>query len=157
MPEVGIKIEGLQETIELFQKAPRTVVATGFVKAFSAAGNVIADVLEANTPIKAEDTGGILAKGELRESVAVSVQLDADYRGGAAFVGFTTANGADSVALWLDMGHRIVARNGKELGMFAGTAFMRRSAEQSSERAIATFVAEIEKTVKANFPQESAA
>jgi hypothetical protein len=153
----GIVVTGLQETIEMLRTAPNIVVANGFLRAFHAAGNVVAAELEINTPIKAEDTGGVLDRGELRESVGVSVEIDTNLRGGAAWVGFTTANSADAVALWLDMGHRIITKHGKVLGQTIGTGFMRRTADMSSDRAIEAFRAEIEATIKANFPQEVAA
>ena len=157
MADIGITVEGLQETILMLDQAPRTVVARGYVKALSAGGNVIADEVERNTPEKAEDTGGVLDKGELRDSLVVSVELDSQYRGGHALVGFTSSNNADSVALWLDFGHRMVSHSGKVLGSVAGNGFMRRSADASTEAAIDALAKSLRQTVTENFPQMEAA
>jgi hypothetical protein len=151
----GITITGLQETMELLREAPRTLVARGYTKALSAAGNVIADRLEVNTPIKAQDTGGILDRGELREAITVAVELDSQFRGGSVDVGFDPRKGADHVALWLDSGHRLVGHKPgkKQLGTFAGTGFMRRTADETAEAAIDKFAESLKETASEVFPQ----
>lgn len=156
MPDL-ITVTGLQETVEMLAKAPKTVVALGYTQALSAGGNVIADGLEVNTPVKAEDTGGILDKGELRDSIVVAVNLDSQFRGGSVDVGFMTSNAADSVALWLDAGHRMVSHTGKVLGSVAGNGFMRKTADQTLEAAVDAFAASLRETVAANFPQNEVA
>jgi hypothetical protein len=149
---VPIQIYGLTETIRMLETAPRLIVANGFLRGFSAAGNVFADALESNTPEKAEDIGGVLDKGELRASIVVAPVIDAQYRGGYVDVGFTPSNSADSVALWLDRGHRIVTRSGRTLGQTTGTGFMRKSADIALDAAVEAFVQAIRQSVSTLFP-----
>ncbi len=160
-----IQIDGLYETMAMLRDAPKTVVATGFTRALSAAGNVIAEELEIKAPIKKEELGGILDRGELRESVMVSVSLDQQFRGGTASVGFMTANGADSVALWLEYGHRIVVpggfyydnagrkRKGSHVGDVPPHPFVTAAADAAGEAAIDAFTTSLAQTVRDNFPQ----
>ncbi len=139
----------------MLRDAPRTLVARGYTKALSAAGNVIADRLELNTPVKSEDVGGILDRGELREAITVAVELDSQFSGGSVDVGFSPAKGADRVALWLDSGHQIVGHKpGKKLlGNFAGTGFMRRTADETAEAAIDAFAESLKQTATQELPQ----
>jgi hypothetical protein len=153
---VSIEIEGLEETMAMLRDAPKTVVAKGFLGALSAAGNVIADVLETNTAVKSEDVGGVLDRGELRESIVVRPEVDSGFRGGSVSVGFDPSRGADSVALWLDSGHRIVSHRGKVLGETSGTGFMRKSADQSLEAAADAFAESLLKTIRETFPDKAA-
>jgi len=136
----------------MLREAPKTIVARGYVRALSAAGNVVADAVEARTPIKAEDTGGLLDKGVLRESLMVAVTLDSQLRGGSAEVGFGK-NG--SVALWVEYGHRLVGHRPlkKLLKGVPAYPFMRPAADASADAAIAAFARSIEQTVKSEFPQ----
>jgi len=156
----GIEVQGLQETIQAFNNLPKVIVATGFTKALSAAGNVIADELERNTPVKAEEeTGGILERGELKELVMVAVTLDSKLRGGTADVGFQGSK-AGRVANWLEYGHRIVKpggnyvdsrgrlRKGTPTGFVKAYAFMRKTGDQSASRAIDAFLAVIQSTIE---------
>src|ERR1035438_5346752 len=149
----AIIVTGLDETIAMLQQAPKIVIANGFLQALSAAGNVMADVLEVNTPIKAEDTGGILDKGELREAVMVAVELDSQFRGGTVNVGFSHQNNAESVALWVHEGHRIVnpkadgfyfdakgrKKKGAVTGMTKPNPFMLKTFDESAEAAVDAF------------------
>jgi hypothetical protein len=123
----------------MLREAPREIVGSAFVKALSAAGNVIADAVETAAPMKSEDVGGILDRGELREAVSVRVQLDSQLRGGTSEVFFKGP--ASAVALWLDSGHKIVGhRPGlKQLGEWAGNGFMRKAFDVSADKAIEAF------------------
>lgn len=133
--------------------APKEIVAAGYVKALNAAANVIADALEIHTPVKAEDTGGLLDKGVLRESLMTEVQLDSQLRGGTARIGFGK-NGF--VALWVEYGHRMVSHKSggkKQIGEVRPHPFMRPTADASAEAAIQAFANSLQQTVATQFPQ----
>lgn len=49
------QVTGLAEVSEMLKSAPRTLVATGFTRALSAAGNVVADEVEGGVSVR---TGG---------------------------------------------------------------------------------------------------
>lgn len=142
MPDGLIEIEGLEDVQRLLAEAPRTVVARGYLKALQAGANVIANELESNTPIKKEDVGGLLDKGVLRESVMIVIELDSDFRGGVALIGFGK-NGF--VALWLEYGHRMLSHGAKGTrheigtGIVAANPFMRRTTAACADRAIDAF------------------
>lgn len=144
-----IQITGLAEVQRMLAEAPKTVVATAYLKALQAGANVIADELESRTPIKAEDVGGLLDKGVLRESVMIAVEIDSDLRGGQAEVGFGK-NGY--VAMWVEYGHRMVGHkpNKKLKGTVKANPFMRQTAAVSADRAIAAFQDELVAQLKGN-------
>jgi hypothetical protein len=152
MPDALISQYGLEAVQTMLREAPRTIVARGWVRALSAGGEAIAEVLEANTPIKEEDTGGLLDRGELRESVMIEVILDSNFRGGLARVGFGK-NGP--VALWIEYGHRMVGHKPlkKLLGEVPQKPFMRITTDQAYDRAVAAFAQSLEETVRTEFPQ----
>lgn len=147
-----ITVTGLAEVQEMLATAPKEIVARGYLRALQAGADVIADEVEVRTPIKAEDTGGMLDKGVLRESLMIQVTLDSQFRGGVAEVGFGK-NGV--VANWVEYGHRMVghAPGKKEKGVVPPHPFMRPAADASADRAIEAFANSIAQTVKNNFPQ----
>ena len=148
----------------MLREAPKTVVAKGFTEALSAAGNVVADQVVRRCPVKKEDTGGLLERGELREAVMVAVQLDSQFRGGVANIGFMNKATA-SVAMWVEWGHRMVVpggyyfddrgrkRQGTHVRDVPAHPFMRPAADESGDRAIDAFAQSISRTVRENFPQ----
>jgi hypothetical protein len=155
----GVEITGIEETMEMLKSAPRTVVASGFVRALSAAANVMADEIERRCPEKTEDVGGILDKGELRDSIVVAVELDSQLRGGVGYAGFSTSNGADFVAQLLEYGHRLIGHKPgkKPLGFVAPTPFIRPAFEFSAEAAVDAFSDSLRTTVTQTFPQTNVA
>ena len=163
---ITVDVKGLTETIVMLGKAPQIVMARGLVKALQAGANVIADVLESNTPIKAEDTGGILERGELRELLMIQTQIDPSLYGGSATIGFGDRGGR--VADWLEYGHRILPhnppkpRNSKEYldavqGFVEPNPFMRASFDASYQAAVEAFTASLAETIAQNFDQSIAA
>lgn len=157
-----IEAIGIEDVQRMLRDGPKTLVATGFVRALSAGGNVIAGVLEAKTPVKEEDVGGLLDKGELRESVMVAVTLDPQFRGGSAEIGFGKIG---FVAYWLEYGHRILphnpaTRNSKEYlntvkGFVKANPFMRDAADASADAAIEAFAASLIETMSEIFPSQT--
>jgi hypothetical protein len=163
---ITVDVEGLTETIALLQKAPKDIVARGFFKAAQAGANIIADVLESNTPIKEEDTGGLLERGELRELLMISIEVDSQFRGVSADIGFGPRGGR--VANFLEYGHRILPhappkpRNSQAylsavMGDVAPNPFMRKSFDASAEAAIDAFTESLKMTLAEEFSQASAA
>ncbi len=148
----------------MLREAPKTVVANGYLKALSSAGNVVANEVEHKCPTKKEDVGGLLERGELRENIMLAVEIDSQYRGGIATVGFRT-RAAAAVALWVEWGHRMVVRGGTYIDnrgkVRKGThlkdipayPFMRPAADVSADKAIDAFAQSLTQTVRENFPQ----
>lgn len=142
-----VKITGIEDVQRMLREAPKEIVARGFLRALQAGANVIADELELRTPVKAEDTGGLLDKGVLRESLMVAITLDSQFRGGHAEVGFGK-NG--QVAYWVEYGHRIVGHkpgkrdSGKSVPMHP---FMRPAVDRSADAAVAAVAESLSQTV----------
>ena len=153
----AVQVTGLAEVQQMLREAPKNIVALGFLRAVSAGANVIADELERQTPIKAEDTGGLLDKGVLRESIRILYELNVDVKWAGAHVCFTTNNGADAVALWLDEGHRLVGHlPGKKVlkpPAIVGNGFVRKAADLSAGPAIEAVTTSLLQTVRQLFPQ----
>lgn len=149
MLNLSVQVPNLREVQELLTKASRTVASQGMVRALSAAANVIADEVERRTPVKKEDTGGLLDRGVLRESLMVKVTLDAQFRGGTAEIGFGK-NG--HVALWLEYGHLLLGRGAPGhrpiLRRIPAYPFMRPAFEASAQPAVETFARVLEETVR---------
>jgi len=146
-----LTVTGIEEVQRLLTQAPKNVVAHGFLKALTAGANVIADAVEVRTPVKAEDTGGILDKGVLRESLMIRTEIDSQFRGGRSQIGFG-ANGV--VAGWLEWGHALRSHKSsgkKDLGFVKARPFMRPALAASADAAIAAFAASLEETVKNEF------
>lgn len=152
MADFNITVEGLEETAAMLEKASKTLVARGYMKALQAGSNVIADAVEVRTPIKSEDTGGLLDKDELRESLMVDIQLDSQFRGGVAEIGFGK-NG--HVANFVEYGHILLGHKPgkKPLGDVPAHPFMRPAADASAEAAIDAFAESLKQTVTEEFPQ----
>lgn len=147
-----VTITGLEDVQRMLAEAPRSVVASGYTKALQAAANVIADEVELHTPVKAQDTGGLLDKGVLRESLMIAIELDVQFRGGIAKVGFGK-NG--HVALWVEYGHNMVGHKPgkKPSGVVPANPFMRTAADAKANSAIDAFANSLSQTVRENFPQ----
>lgn len=155
MADFNITVDGLDETIALLEKAPKNVVARGFLKAAQAGANVITDVLEPLIPVKAEDTGGILDKGEMKELLMIAVDLDSDFRGVSADVGFDKRAG--NAPLWVEYGHRMVGHDKKQIGEVPAHPFMRPAADASAEGAIEAFTDSLNNTLREEYPQTQTA
>jgi len=157
MADVDIKVEGVSDVEKFLTEAPREIVATGFLRALKAGGDIIEQTLVFNTPIKEEDTGGILETGELQASVNLKVELDSQLRGGRAVIGFR-GNAPNAVANWIEYGHRIVGHKPKKT--FKGKVtkpnpFIRRTADQTAEPAMAAFSDSLSTTMQQYFNQKA--
>jgi hypothetical protein len=167
MPEM-FQVSGLTEVVDMLRNAPQTIVATGYVKAISAGANVLAAGIESICPVKKEDTGGILERGELREGISVDVQSDSQLRGGIGRVGWTTKRLADT-AKWVEYGHRVVVPGGTYKDnrgrVHKGThtkdvpayPFIRPGFDNSAEAAVDAVVESLDATVKEHFATKAAA
>jgi hypothetical protein len=153
MADELFKITGLEDVQRMLDDAPRDLVARGFLKALQASADVIAEEVGVRTPIKSEDTGGLLERGELRASLRTDVQLDSQFRGGVARVGFGKAG---AIANWIEWGHRLVGHksSGKKLiGEVKARPFLRPAFDSSADAAVDAFARSLEQTVKSEFPQ----
>src|SRR5579885_992359 len=143
MIQVDIKVEGLEEVVDMFHRATDAVKGPAQLRALSAGANVIADELEKNTPVRAENPSGgnSLDKGVLRESVMIRVELDKNNQGGTAYIGFGKYG---YVANWLENGHRLLTHGMKSIrrviGFVAPRPFMRQSLEASGQKAVDVYV-----------------
>jgi Bacteriophage HK97-gp10, putative tail-component len=151
MTRASISVEGLEQTQRMLKDAPKTLVARGFVKALSAAANVLADAVERETPVKVRDTGGLLDRGVLRESLMIAVELDGALHGGAAYVGFGK-NGI--VALWIEYGHVLTTHRPVKhpIKFVPANPFMRTALGSSWEQAVDAFARALGETVRQEFP-----
>lgn len=158
MSNAIITVVGVEDVQRMLSDAPKTIVASGFLKALSAGANVFADELELKTPVKKADTGGLLDKGVLRESIAIDVELDSQFRGGSADVHFGK-NGF--IANFVEFGHRMIGHKSggkKVLGSVEATSvppypFVRPAFDAGANRAIEAFTNSIIETVLSQFPQ----
>ena len=132
----GITITGLEQVQRRLREAPSLLVAKAMHTALDRGIGVIAAEVEALTP---EDTG------DLKEHVITRVEIDVQNRGGSAAVGFAstpherTGRASDAVALWVEMGHRMVSHDGKEIGHVPPHPFMRTAFTVAADRAIEVF------------------
>jgi hypothetical protein len=148
-----VNIVGLSDVQQMLREAPTDIVALGFIRALQAGGNVIANQVEVRTPVKKEDTGGLLDKAELRESLMIAFSLDSKLKWGAAQIGFGK-NG--HVALWVEYGHKMLGhRPGKKSLTLPVRPhpFMRPAADAAADPAIAAVAASLSDTVRTYFPQ----
>jgi HK97 gp10 family phage protein len=136
---MDIQIRGLEQVQQHLEELPTLLVARAFAKALDQAGGVMAAEVEARTPIET---------GELSENVIVAVEVLVEKKGGRALVGFDphkrhAGEGAsmDSVALWVEMGHREVTHKPKkqEIGHVPAKPFMRGAFETAADRTIEVF------------------
>ena len=158
-----VTIVGLKEVQDFIAQTPKLLVAHGFAKALNAGAEVFAKELEVKTPVKKEDTGGLLDKGVLRESIMIAITLDPQFRGGRAEIGFGK-NG--NVADWLEYGHHIVIpgkgtyidnqgrrRKGTGAGFVAAHPFVRPSFEIGFDAAVTAITSSFNNTIRQTLPQ----
>jgi HK97 gp10 family phage protein len=146
---------GLEEVNQFLDSAPTEIVAHGYLKALQAGGAVIAEELEARTPIQLVESGGdlVVEGGDLKSAVVVQITLDAQAHGGTVDVGFGKLG---YVARFVEMGHHQIGHKPekKKLGEVSPHPFMRPAAAAAADRAIAAVGDSILETVASVFPQE---
>ena len=150
MAEEIITVTGIAEAAEFLRNAPKVVVATAFLKAFRAGGEVIKEDLISRTPIKSSATGGLLREGELQASVELKIQLDSQFRGGVAII----SHGKNSnVANWVEFGHILVGHKpGKKvLGVVPEHPFIRPCADATWQAAVEAFTDSLVESMRENF------
>lgn len=105
MDEAIISISGVEETVEMLKRAPKQIVASAFVKALDAAGEVVVRELWPRVPIdlKAAMNKAHAGKGPLVGRLDKWVELDSQLRGGSVDIGF---GDLWHIALWYEYGHR---------------------------------------------------
>ncbi len=133
-----LRITGLEQVQRALTGSPAKVVRA-FAVALDRAAGVIAAAVEERIPEGPE--------GLLKQSIRVQVEVDTAKRGGIASVGFTSEpnerNGApqDAVALWVEVGHRMVTHkpDSKQVGNVPAHPFMRPAFDSAADRAIEVF------------------
>lgn len=158
MAEQLITVTGIEEAAEFLRSAPRVVVATAFLRAFKAGGEVIKEDLISRTPIKAEATGGVLREGELQESVELKIELDSNFQGGVAII----SHGKNSyVADWVENGHILRGHApGKKvlaIGRVPEHPFIRPCADATWQAAVEAFTDSLTDSMNENFAPVEAA
>ena len=136
-------VKGIVEVSAKLKAAPRLVVLRAFQRALEAGAAPIQAAMVGLAPL-GED-------GLLKTNSVVKVELDTGGQGGVARIGYNqrkakhSASGneidADSVALWLEYGHRLVGRkpHKRSLGTVPPHPFMRRALETAQGAAVAAF------------------
>lgn len=151
MVDTLITVAGLEDVQQMLAEAPRVVVASGFLKAASAAGSVIQERLLEATPERDEGERNE-DDAHLIDSSVVEITLDSRYRGVQVKVGFGKLGHR---ALWVEYGHVLLGHKPgkKRLGDVLAHPFMRPAADASAESAIAAFANSLAETVRNEFPQ----
>ena len=150
----SITIEGLEETMAMFEDLPKALILAGFTGALNAAADVLAGELDARTPIRLGFEGGELTVegGALEEALMREITLDANYRGGLAEIGYGKLG---YIANFVEYGHVMLSHRKKPIegprtpgGMVAAHPFMRPAFDVGKERAIDAFTDSIHSTLE---------
>jgi len=151
-----VSIEGIEEAVAMLERAPKAIVANAYLKALQAGSNVIRDALEARTPYDPLATANRVhgGRGALRENVKTDIQLDSQFRGGSADIGFGSLG---HIALWVEYGHWMVGHSKikgrrKQLGEVAPQPFMRPATDAAAEPSIDAFADSLRKSMQAGIP-----
>jgi HK97 gp10 family phage protein len=146
MADSTITVTGLQETLAMLDRAPKLIVARGFLQAAKAAAAVIEEELEIRTPERDEGERNEDIP-HLRDAMVSNISLDAQLRGVSVSTGFGRAG---NVALWVEFGHRLVGHKPgkKDIGTVPAHPFMRPAADAAGPRAIDAFADSLAKTLK---------
>lgn len=159
-----IKVTGIPDVIKMLDNMPATLVGFAWNRSLQAAGAVMRDELQRQTPYSGESASGWTARGgvgnaahggrgALRENIRTKITLDDRLRGGSVDVGFMNSDLA-AIASWVEYGHRIVGRRPglKDTGnKVPPHPFLRPAFAACWERAVEafanTFVAQIERGI----------
>lgn len=138
----------------MLDRAPRNIVAKGYLRALDAAGQVMVRALWPRVPVdlKAAMNRAHAGKGALVGRLDAFIELDAQFRGGVVDVGFGDLG---HIALWLEYGHRMVGHKPgkKQLGDVPAIPFMRPAFDACNEQAVDAFAATLASVVKAEYPE----
>jgi len=152
-----MKIEGIEETLQLLQTAPKNIVMLGYARAARAGINVIARELVKRTPIAVAENKKLGRKGKawhdrsrgaLVRSLRIKVAVDSSARGVVADVGFPGEQA--TVADALEFGHMQTTHypEHKDVRPIPAKPFMRPAFDASAEEAIEAFATSLEATLK---------
>lgn len=139
-------ITGIEETVRMLDQLPATVVANGYLRGLTAAGEVFENELHWSTPERDEGDRNE-EKPHLRDSIVADVQIDSRLRGGRVQVGFGPMG---YVAYFVEWGHRMVGHEPgkKEEGYVKAHPFMRAAFDRTADRAIEAFIGGMESGIK---------
>jgi HK97 gp10 family phage protein len=144
-----ITVTGLGEVQRALAEAPRLIVANAYLKALQAAANVIEQEVAIRTPERDEGSRNE-DDAHLIDGLMTAVELDSQFRGGVAMVGFGKQG---HKAMWVEFGHRMVGHKPgkKQLGQVAARPFMRPAADASANKAIEAFADSLAESLKAGY------
>lgn len=144
--DIDFEVEGADETAEMLEKAPKLVVARGFLKAAKAAVNVVEQALKPRIPKE---------HGDLEKALTHEITLDSQFRGVTADIGFGKEG---HVANWNEYGHRMVGHKPKkkQVGEVQAKPFMRPAMASSAETAIDVFADTLRKELEGGLLEKAA-
>jgi hypothetical protein len=154
-----IKVTGIAEVQKMLAEAPKSVVARGYLKALDAGIKVFEAYLELKTPIRLGFEGEdlMVQGGDLKAALVSQVELDSQFRGGIAAVGYGKLG---YIANFVEYGHRIVkpggryvnsrgkSRKGTVTGQVPAYPFMRPAFDTQADAALDAFCESLIETLK---------
>ncbi len=174
MAQSMVTVKGINETLAALKAFPKNLRAMGYVKALSRATGIMRYEVDHLCPV--EDIGFSTVAmavpghsrtsqshpGDLKRALTVDIALDAEGKGGHGDVGFYGFQG--SVALWVNLGHRIVTRGGTYIdsrgrkrkgsvnGFVPGNPFLQRAFNLTADEVIEAVAISLEETVNTVVP-----
>jgi HK97 gp10 family phage protein len=169
------RIEGIEETMAMFDDLPKALILAGFTGALNAAADVFLDALELTTPVETglspaeldsfAKRAGVEA-GDLKSNLMkTDAVLDSGFRGGYIEVGYGKLG---YIANFVEYGHAMVTHWGtktpyldskgrerlkkvgghQDVGFVPAYPFMRPAFDASKERATDAFTESIHSTLE---------
>lgn len=143
-----VTVTGLAEVQRMLTEAPRLIVANAYLKALSAAADVMEATLYSVTPERDEgDRNEDIV--HLRDAIVREIQLDSRFQGGTLDIGF----GAEGFrALWVEYGHAMIGHKPDKKPLKPGQIpphpFMRRAFDQCADQCIEAFANTLESELR---------
>jgi len=159
--DFSVTVTGLPEVLASLSKYNNFQASGALAKALNAAGDVLYNEIARKTPVRVltEVTGGLVAPGDLRNSLKKEVILSNDLKGGAVSVWH---QGYGFLVDWLEYGHVMRGHEPEKRvlkgpltpegfvvpgGHLRAYPFMRTAADEVGEQAIDVFVSTIENVI----------
>jgi hypothetical protein len=145
MPETLITVRGIPEVQRNLAAFPKVLVVRCFAKAFSRAAAVFEAELRIQCP-ESDFSTSSEEYGHLVDNLTDEITIDTQGRGGHCQIGFGRKG---FLALWIEYGHRIVTRSGKDTGKrVPAQPFMRKSFDIAADKALEVFVEAVQEFMR---------